>query len=85
MEFDVLIASQEIPSDPDQYHLWHSTQATNIAGLASPRIDKLLEDGRKTMEEDKRIKIYHDFQKYLLEEAPAAFLFHPKLYTIERI
>lgn len=85
MEFDVLIASQEIPVDPDQYQLWHSTQATNITGLSNPRIDKLLEDGRKTLEEDKRIKIYQDFQKYLLEEAPAAFLFHPKLYTVERI
>lgn len=84
-EFDVLIASQEIPSDPDQYHLWHSTQTTNITGLANPRIDKLLEDGRKTLNQDERIKIYQDFQRYLLEEAPAAFLYHPKLYTVERI
>lgn len=84
-EFDVLIASQEIPSDPDQYHLWHSTQTTNLTGLTNPRIDKLLEDGRKTQEEYKRIKIYQDFQRYLLEEAPAVFLLHPKLYTIERI
>lgn len=84
-EFEVLIASQEIPSDPDQYHLWHSTQTTNITGLTNPRIDKLLEDGRKTLNQDERIKIYQDFQRYLLEEAPAAFLYHPKLYTVERI
>lgn len=82
--FDVLLVSQEIPSDPDQYHLWHSTQATNITGFASPKIDKLLEDGRKIDDKEKRTQIYKDFQKYLVEEAPAVFLYHPKLYTIER-
>lgn len=83
--FDILLVSQEIPADPDQYHLWHSTQETNISGLANPRIDKLLEDGRKTLEKKTRLEIYQDFQKYLLEEAPATFLYHPTLYTIERI
>lgn len=82
--FDVLLVSQEIPPDPDQYHLWHSTQPTNLSGFSNPRIDKLLEDGRKTGDLDKRIKIYQDFQRYLVEEAPAIFLYHPKLYTIER-
>ncbi len=83
--FDVLLASQEIPADPDQYHLWHSTQTTNITGFSNPRVDKLLEDGRKTLDREERLKIYQDFQKYLMEEAPAAFLFHPTLYTVERI
>ncbi len=82
--FDVLLMSQEIPPDPDQYHLWHSTQTTNITGFGSPKIDKLLEDGRRTTDKEKRVQIYKDFQRYLLEEVPAVFLFHPKLYTIER-
>ncbi len=82
--FDVLLVSQEIPADPDQYHLWHSTQSTNITGFGSPKIDKLLEDGRKTDNNQDRLKIYQDFQRYLVEEAPAIFLYHPKLYTIER-
>lgn len=83
-DFDVLLVSQEIPADPDQYHLWHSTQATNITGFSSPKIDKLLEDGRRTSDKGKRLKIYQDFQRYLVEEAPAVFLYHPKLYTVER-
>lgn len=82
--FDVLLISQEIPPDPDQYHLWHSTQTTNITGLMNPKIDKLLEDGRRINDKEKRIQIYKDFQRYLVEEVPAVFLYHPKLYTVER-
>ncbi len=83
-DFDTLLVGQEIPADPDQYHLWHSTQPSNITGFGSPKIDKLLEDGRRTDDKQARLKIYQDFQRYLVEEAPAIFLYHPKLYTIER-
>jgi len=46
-EFQVLLVAQEIPLDPDQHALWHSTQDTNIAHYSDLKIDKLLEDGRK--------------------------------------
>ena len=83
-DFQVLLASQEIPADPDQYTLWHSTQATNITGYNSPQIDKLLEDGRKVLDQEERKVIYLDFQRFLVEDAPAGFLFHPTVYTISR-
>ena len=78
------MASQEIPADPDQYTLWHSTQSTNITGYNSPKIDKLLEDGRKISDKEERKAIYLDFQRFLVEDTPAAFLFHPTVYTIIR-
>lgn len=73
-----------IPPDPDQYILWHSTQQTNITAYSSQKIDKLLEDGRKTQDPTEREKIYADFQKYLVDDAPAAFLYYPTVYTIRR-
>ena len=82
--FSVLIVAQAIPVDPDQYNLWHSTQNTNLTHIKNPRIDKLLEDGRKTIDQKTREDIYHDFQKYLVEESPAIFLFHPVTYSITR-
>ena len=83
--FQALIVAQAIPPDPDQYNFWHSTQKrTNLTKLNNPRIDKLLEDGRKTIDLDARQTIYQDFQRFLLEEAPAVFLFHPQSYTITR-
>ena len=82
--FQVLIIGQQIPSDPDQYLFWHSTQPANITHYASPKVDKLLEDGRKTLDKNKRKEIYRDFQRFLLEDCPAAFLEHVTTYTIRR-
>lgn len=84
-EYQAFLAMYDIPSDPDQYMLWHSTQkATNITLYKNPRIDKLLEDGRTELDQEKRKEIYLDFQRYLLEDAPAAFLIHPISYTVTR-
>ena len=48
--FQALLIGQQIPSDPDQYLQWHSTQNTNITHYQSPKVDKLLEDGRTQIE-----------------------------------
>lgn len=89
-DFQTFLAIQVIPADPDQYSLWHSTQAaTNITRYnkdqkESQRVDKLLEDGRKTLDVEERKKIYFDFQRFLLEDLPVIPLFHPVTYTITR-
>ncbi len=83
--FDAIIHYGSIPTDPDQYVFWHSTQSkSNITKLNNPKIDKLLEDGRSTFDIIERKKIYQEFQKALLEESPAIFLSYPTVYTITR-
>ena len=77
--FQALLITQNIPVDPDQYSLWHSTQVqTNISRYSSPRVDKDLEDGRKSTNLEERKAKYQDFQKTLLDHAPATFLYFPK-------
>lgn len=83
-EFEALLVSQQIPRDPDQYVLWHSTQATNLSKYKSPKLDALLEQGRKTLNQDERKVIYQDFQRFLVEDSPAVFLFYPTMYSISR-
>lgn len=84
-QFQVLLSAQAIPPDPDQYPLWHSTQSsTNLTGYVNVKVDKLLEDGRKELDQEKRKKIYVDFAKRLVEDAPAIFLYYPTTYTISR-
>ena len=84
-DFQISLAAQPIPLDPDQYIYWHSTQDPfNITRLKNPRIDKILEDGRTTWDQAKRKELYEDFQKYLVEEVPAIFLYHPISYSVER-
>lgn len=82
--FQVFLGDFNVSKDPDQYTLWHSRASNNITNLDNKRIDKLLEDGRKTIDLNERKKIYADFQKYLLDDAPASFLYFPYEYEISR-
>ncbi|GDX61969.1 ABC transporter substrate-binding protein [Candidatus Levyibacteriota bacterium] len=82
--FQIFIGDFIMPKDPDQYALWHTKQINNITNYDNPRIDKLLEDGRKITNQDERLKIYSDFQKYLLADPPAIFLYYPFVFDIKR-
>lgn len=79
-QFQILVNFQEIPMDPDQYVLWHSTQVqnSNISGIRSPKLDKLLEDARKTSDIKERGEQYRLFTTLLLDEVPAVFLYYPE-------
>ncbi|NTU46755.1 ABC transporter substrate-binding protein [Candidatus Roizmanbacteria bacterium] len=84
-QFDMLLAFWKVPSDPDQYYFWHSTQSqANIIKYNNVKIDKLLEDGRNTTSLEERKKIYVDFQKTMMDDMPAYFLYYPYLYTVKR-
>lgn len=83
-DFQVFIYRMKLPLDPDQYVLWHSDQPNNITHYKNLRIDKLLEDGRKISDVEKRKKIYSDFQKYLTDDVPASFFYFPKEFNIAK-
>ncbi len=76
-EYEVLISTQAIGADPDQYVLWHSTQTelANITNLTSAKVDKALEDGRTINDKEIRRNKYLEFQKLLVDEVPAVFLY----------
>ena len=81
--YQALLAFNKINPDPDQYSLWHSTQKeTNITRYQNVKVDKLLEDGRTITNKEERKKLYLEFQETLVEDAPAALLYHPYRYKI---
>jgi peptide/nickel transport system substrate-binding protein len=82
--FEAMLVGQQIPSDPDQYYLWHSEQNTNFTHYKNTRIDALLEKGRTTAEAEERRAIYQEFQQFFLEDAPAIFLEFLPSYEITR-
>lgn len=82
--YDALLAIQQIPSDPDQYYLWHSKPSTNFTHYENVRIDSLLQKGRTTPEAAERLALYQEFQQFFLEDAPALFLEHVPSYRLER-
>ena len=82
--FQIFLGDFTVPQDPDQYSLWHTGQVNNITKYKNLRIDKLLEDGRKTVNATERKEIYMDFQRFLMEDVPASFLYFPYEYDIVR-
>ncbi len=84
-DFDMLLAYWKVPFDPDQYYFWHSTQTQgNIVSYKNLKVDKLLEDGRSTASLEERKKIYFEFQKVIVDDVPAIFIYYPYIYTIRR-
>lgn len=77
-DFDVVVLGWGLGLDPDQYSIWHSSQQApgqfNFIGYNNPVADKLLEQGRLELNPDKRMKIYHEFSKVLLEDSPIVYL-----------
>lgn len=84
-QFDFMLAYLTIPTDPDQYYYWHSTQRlAQLIGYKNLKVDKLLEDGRSSYKIADRKNSYTDMQKTLSEDPPALFLFYPYSYTVRR-
>lgn len=83
-DFEILLYGLEVGSDPDRYVYWHSTQTEypglNFTGYSQMRVDKALEEGRRTLDPEKRKEHYANFQRVLTADVPAIWLYQP-LYT----
>ncbi len=84
-DFDLLLYGRgQLGRDPDEFVLWHSSQigpeGSNLSSLQNETIDRLLEQGRTTLDRDLRIPIYWQFQEQFVREVPAIPLYYP-VYT----
>jgi peptide/nickel transport system substrate-binding protein len=78
-DFDVVVLGWSLSLDPDQYSIWHSSQTKpgqfNFINYSNPEVDKLLEQGRLELDPERRMKIYHEFSRILLEDSPIVYLY----------
>ena len=72
--------------DPDPFAFWHSSQkdypGSNVALYTNSKVDKLLEDARKTLNRDERDAKYKQFQEEVKNDVPAVFLFSPSFIYV---
>lgn len=83
-DFEAVLLGWSLGVDPDQFGIWHSTQQTrgfNFISYENKEVDRLLEEGRKETNIDKRKKIYYRFQELIAEDVPYIFLYYPKGIT----
>jgi peptide/nickel transport system substrate-binding protein len=80
-KFDAVILGWNVTPDPDQYDIWSSKKTgpkeLNFVGFSHPEVDRLLEEGRRTFDIEKRKKAYFRIQEILAEELPYVFLYVP--------
>lgn len=77
--FDATILGWSGGPEPDQFNIWHSSKTAprelNFVRYTNQEVDDLLEQGRRTFDQDKRKQIYDRFQEILAEEQPYTFLY----------
>jgi len=83
-DFEILFYGQEVSRDPDRYVNWHSAQSNipgfNLSGFDQIRSDRALEEGRSEIDSEKRVLHYNEFQKVVVRDVPAIFLYHPYVH-----
>lgn len=75
------------PEDPKQ--LWYSKTASqkgssNAIGFSNEEIDRIIDQLEYEYDYEKRLALYHQFDRIIYEEAPYVFLYTPKVAMIYR-
>jgi peptide/nickel transport system substrate-binding protein len=87
--FQALLHTQIIGSDPDISSFWHSSQVNgglNYIAYNNSEVDTLLIEARKSSDnKEERIEKYHKIQELIVNDRPAIFLFSPQyLYVFDQ-
>ena len=79
--YQSLLFGEILDLDPDPFSFWDSSQTQklglNLALYSNKTVDSLLGDARQSLNPLDRAKKYDDFQKIVISDAPAVFLYSP--------
>jgi len=85
-KFEALLFGQIIGRDLDLFAFWHSSQRNdpglNIAMYTNAKVDKWLEEARKTTDEEKRNANYTSAIAAITADVPAIFLYSPEFIYV---
>ena len=81
-EFDVCLLAWSGGVEGDPYQVWHGSGAnrkasSNHVGYDSPEANRLIEEGRRTIDKQKRYEIYHRLHEVIANDQPYTFLVAP--------
>ncbi len=82
-QFDATLAAWANPTTPpDPYQIYHSSQmegeGSNYVSYNNPESDKLIEEYRRELDENKRIDILKRWQQIIYDDQVYTFLWNPK-------
>ena len=77
--FEAIIMGWFLTRDPDNYDIWHSSKTRegefNFVGYKNTQVDRLLEEGRRTFDREKRSAIYRKVHELIAADQPYLFLY----------
>lgn len=77
--FDAILMGWSMTPDPDCFDIWSSEKTKegeyNFISYKNPQVDILLTLGRKTFDQEERLKIYNKVHALIAEDQPYAFLY----------
>ena len=88
-QFEAYVAGWAGDALEDPYKLFHSSQigngGCNYVGFSNPQADAVIEQARRTINDDERDKLYHRLHRILHKEQPYTFLFtRPSFRLVDR-
>lgn len=80
-KFQSLFFGEVVETQSDLFAFWHSSQRNdpglNISGYANAKTDKALETALATLDTEKRMKLYDQFEAEINTDVPAVFVYSP--------
>ncbi len=81
-DFDAITLGWTGSIESDPYQIFHSSQiadgGNNSIGYSNLELDKTIEIARATVDEEKRMDLWHKVEKMLYQDQPYTFLLRPK-------
>lgn len=79
-DFDAAMLGWALAWKDDPYQVFHGSQAevpdsSNAGGYHNPRLDRLIDQLRVTLDEKQQIELYHRIHRVIYEDQPCTFLF----------
>ena len=85
-DFQAYSGGWQLSWDADPYPIWHSSQpglptGANNVGFRNEEADKIIEALQVTLDQDRRVQLYHALHRLLHQEQPYTFFFSPQHVT----
>lgn len=78
LKFDAMMLGWRLGMEDDPYQLWHSSQtiekASNHCGFVNKEADRLIENGRRELDDQKRIAMFKKVNELIVQQQPYTFL-----------
>lgn len=67
--------------DPDNYlqPLFNYNNVTNFTRYNNPKVMELMDRAKEIINPNKKLEVYKDIQKIIIEDCPWVFIYHPKI------